>query len=223
MQQLLLQLAPPPAPTLANFVPGRNGAALQALRDIARGESAERFVYLWGEPGSGRSHLLRGLADAASGREAVYASVPPGSDADENGVFAVDNVQSLPAGNQVRLFDLYNRVRAARGALVACGDAAPAQLPLREDLRSRLAWGLAFQLHPLSDEEKAAALRAHASARSLALGEDVIAYLLRHARRDMASLIGILDALDRYSLEQKRPVTLPLVRNALESIKDQSA
>ena len=220
MRQLLLQLAPPPAPTLDNYVPGRNGAALQALRDIARGTGTERFVYLWGAPGSGRSHLLRGLAQAASARHARYLSETPASGMAEDGVIAMDNVQDLSAGDQIALFDLYNRVRARGGALAAGGDAAPAQLALREDLRSRLAWGLAFQLHPLSDAEKAAALRAHARARALNLGDDVINYLLQHARRDMASLIGILDALDRYSLEHKRPVTLPLVRDALESMKD---
>jgi DnaA family protein len=75
----------------------------------------------------------------------------------------------------------------------------------------------------LSDAEKAAALRAHARARSLDLGDEVIAYLLKHARRDMASLIGILDALDRCSLELKRPVTLPLVRDALESMRNKPA
>ena len=220
MRQLLLQLAPPPAPTPDNFVPGRNGAALQALRDIARGTGTERFVYLWGEPGSGRTHLLRGLAQAADARKALYFSGAADASAAEDQVIAMDDVQNLAAGDQIKLFDLYNRVRATGGALVASGDAAPAQLALRADLRSRLAWGLAFQLHPLSDAEKAAALRAHARARALDLSEDVIAYLLRHARRDMASLIGILDALDRYSLEKKRPVTLPLVRDALESMKD---
>jgi len=221
MQQLLLQLAPPPAPTLDNFIPGRNGAALQALRDIAGG-GAERFVYLWGAPGSGRSHLLHGLTRAAGERGALYRGTVMEGAAD-NRVIAVDDVQDLAAGDQDPLFDLYNRVRAGNGALVASGDVAPAQLALRADLRSRLAWGLAFQLHPLSDAEKAAALRAHARARSLELPEDVIAYLLRHARRDMASLIGILDALDRFSLEQKRPLTLPLVRAALESMKDTPA
>ena len=235
MQQLLLQLALPPAPTLDNYVPGRNGAALQALRDIARGAGGERFVYLWGEPGSGRTHLLRGLAQAAGGGKGLYlCGTPGGSVAADNRIavdnriafdnriavddmIAVDDVQDMSAGGQIALFDLYNRVRAAGGALAASGDAAPAQLALREDLRSRLAWGLAFQLHPLSDAEKAAALREHARGRALDLPEDVIAYyLLKHARRDMASLIGILDALDRYSLEQKRPVTLPLVRDALK-------
>ena len=216
-QQLLLQLAEPPAPTLDNFVPGRNGAALQALRDIAAG--AERFVYLWGEPGSGRTHLLRGLVQAAGTTEAQYLQGAAAGGRAGDKLIAVDDVQQLGADDQIGLFDLYNRVRTAGGALVASGDAAPAQLALRADLRSRLAWGLAFQLHPLSDQEKAAALRKHAEERALRLGEDVIAYLLRHARRDMASLIGILDALDRYSLEQKRPVTLPLLRNALESMR----
>ena len=222
MQQLLLQLAPPAAPTLDNYVAGRNGAALQALRDIASGATAERFVYLWGEAGSGRSHLLLGLAHAAGarGRKAVYHCGATQAGAEGDDVLAVDNVQTLPAGDQIMLFDLYNRMRTAHGALVASGDAAPAQLGLREDLRSRLAWGLAFQLHPLSDAEKAAALQGHARARSMALGEDIIAYLLKHARRDMASLIGILDALDRYSLEHKRALTLPLVRAALDAMKD---
>ena len=223
MQQLLLQLAPPAAPTLDNYVPGRNGAALHALRDIARGAGAERFIYLWGEPGSGRTHLLRGLTQAASGRKALYLSGAPGDRMEGDKVIAVDDVQDLSAGGQIALFDLYNGVRAAGGALAASGNAAPAQLALRADLRSRLAWGLAFQLHPLSDAEKAAALREHARGRALDLHEDIVAYLLQHARRDMASLIGILDALDRYSLEKKRPVTLPLVRNALESMKDKLA
>jgi len=220
MRQLLLQLAPTPAPTLDNFVPGRNGAALQALRDVAGGTAGERFIYLWGEPGSGRTHLLRGLTRAASARNAQYLSGAADIAAADVGLIAVDDVQTLSTDAQVRLFDLYNRMRAAAGTLVASGDAAPAQLALRADLRSRLAWGLAFQLHPLSDAEKAAALREHARGRALDLPEEVIAYLLRHARRDMASLIGILDALDRYSLEHQRPVTLPLVRDALESMKD---
>ena len=206
MQQLLLELAPPPEPTLENFVPGRNAAALRAIQDIASGSGAERFIYLWGDPGSGRSHLLRALDRAAAGR-----------------VVIADDVHKLSDEAQIALFDDYNRMRAAGGALVAGGSAAPAHLPLREDLRSRLAWGLAFQLHPLSDDEKAAALRARAGERSLHLAEDVIAHLLRHAPRDMASLTGIVDALDRYSLEQKRPVTLPLLRDALNRLKQRAA
>ncbi len=229
MRQLLLELAPQPEPLLANFVPGRNGAALQALTDIAAGTSTERFVYLWGDAGSGRTHLLRGLVQATRANErGISARYLPARESASlslaalaaDSIVAVDEVQALAPEAQVALFDLYNRVRAAGGSLVASGDATPAQLALREDLRSRLAWGLAYQLHPLSDAEKAAALAEHARARGLVLPQEVIAYLLAHAARDMKSLIAIVDALDRYSLERKRPITLPLVREALEAGHD---
>ena len=126
MQQLLLQLAPPRAPSLDNFVPGRNGGALQALRQIAAGAGAERFVYLWGEPGSGRTHLLRGLTQTAGADKALYINGAVSASVAADRLIAVDNVQRLAPEAQIALFDLYNRARAAGGALVASGDAAPA-------------------------------------------------------------------------------------------------
>src|SRR5262252_3688188 len=153
MQQLVLELAPPRQPTFASYVPGRNAAAVQALERALAGE--ERFVYLWGPPGSGKSHLLRSFADAAraGGVEAAVA----------------DDVNRLDQPGQIALFDQYNRLRASGGALAASGDAPASTLPLREDLRSRLASGIALQLHPLSDAEKTAALRGHAASRGIAL------------------------------------------------------
>ena len=199
MQQLLLELAPPPAPTLENFYPGKNGAALRALREALEG--GERFVFLWGPRGSGKTHLLRGFADAAKAGalEAV----------------AMDDVARLDEAGQIALFDLCNHLRSTGGALAAAGDAPPAQLALRPDLRSRLASGIVLQLRPLSDEDKAAALRAHAAARGIALDAELIRYLLTHFDRDMGTQIAALDALDRYSLQRKRPITLPLLKEAL--------
>ncbi|MCZ7563552.1 MAG: hypothetical protein M5U08_06820 [Burkholderiales bacterium] len=110
-------------------------------------------------------------------------------------------------------------LRGRDGALLAAGASPPGGLDLREDLRTRLGAGLVFQLHALSDAEKSAALAAHAAARGLRLGEGVLAYLLTHLPRDMATQSAVLDALDRYSLEQKRPVTLPLVREALAELE----
>jgi len=100
-------------------------------------------------------------------------------------------------------------------ALVATGNAAPIALAVREDLRTRLGWGLVFHLAPLTDEGKAAVLKHAAHERGIALADDVPAYLLTHFRRDMPSLMALLDALDRFSLEQKRAVTLPLLRAML--------
>jgi DnaA family protein len=195
MEQLPLVLAPPPAPTLANFVAGRNGAALAAVRDAAAGRPAATVLYLWGEPGSGRTHLVRAAA--------------------AEGLAAVDDADRLDAAAQVALFDAINEARAVGAAVVVAGARPPAQLAVREDLRTRLGSGLAFELVPLSDAEKAQALRGRAEALGLKLPEDVLAWLLTHLRRDMGTQIAVLDALDRYSLAHQRPLTLPLVRAAL--------
>lgn len=221
MKQLALALEARHAPTLANFVAGRNAAALTAVQALA--ESREGTVYLWGAPGCGRSHLLRAAVDAARAghAEAAYLAGPtPLWERTEGAqLVAIDDVDLLGEANQIRLFDLCNTLHAARGALVAAGTASPAMLALREDLRTRLAAGLAFQLHPLTDEEKLRALRDYARHRGLRMTEDVVPYLLTHLKRDMATQIAVMDALDRYSLERKRAVTLPLVRAALAEIR----
>ena len=97
--------------------------------------------------------------------------------------------------------------------------APPAQLPLREDLRSRLGWGLVYEVKPLTDAEKAVYLHAEAARRGLRLSDEVVWYLLTHVRRDMPSLGAILEHLDRASLEQHRALTLPLVREALRALE----
>jgi DnaA family protein len=100
--------------------------------------------------------------------------------------------------------------------VLAAGRVPPLQLALREDLRTRLGWGLVYQLKPLSDADKAVHLRAEAARRGLRLSEEVVGYLLTRLPRDLPNLNSVLDGLDRYSLATHRPVTLPLVREALE-------
>jgi DnaA family protein len=220
MKQLALDIAPPPAPTLENFVPGRNGELVVALYASAHGASHERFIYLWGPAGSGRSHLLRAALEAArrSGRRtAWFDSVAAPVEATGDAFVAADDVHRLDGDSQIALFNLYNRIGAGAGSLVASGDVAPAQLKLRADVVTRLASGLVYQVQCLDDEEKAAALVRHAAARGFRLSREVADYLLRHARRDMPALLALLDALDRYSLETKRAITVPLARELLNA------
>ena len=94
--------------------------------------------------------------------------------------------------------------------------AAPRDLPIRRDLATRLATGLTYRVLPLTDGEKRTALAAHARTRGFALSGDVTAYLLTHARRDMGSLMAALDTLDRYSMETGRPITVPLLKAAMQ-------
>jgi len=98
---------------------------------------------------------------------------------------------------------------------VAAGAAPPTRLDLREDLMTRLSWGLVYQVHALTDENKMRALGDHAATRGFRLPPEVCEFLLTRVRRDMPSLLGMLDALDRYSLEARRPITVPLVRELL--------
>ena len=113
------------------------------------------------------------------------------------------------------MFNLFNRLRAVGGRLLTAADGPPRQLRLREDLRTRLGSGLIYRLHPLSDSEKAAALATQARERALKLTPEAIDYLMRHAPRNMRSLSALIVALDRYTLEHKRAVTLPLLRELL--------
>lgn len=218
MKQLVLDIALPSAPTLDNFVPGRNAELVVALYALANGASNERFIYLWGADGSGRSHLLRAVVDAArrNGRHTAWFDAEAKViDVADDVLCAADDVHLLGAEAQIALFNLHNRVRGGNGALIASGDAAPAQLRLRADLVTRLASGLIYQVQGLDDEEKSAVLRRHADTRGFRLSQEVADYLLRHSRRDMPSLLALLDALDRYSLETKRAITVPLLRELL--------
>ena len=209
MKQLALDITTPPAPSFDNFVAGRNAEALVHLRAAVAG-AGERFIYLWGEPGCGRTHLLK----AAAGGAYVACGAHSRFDGDAS-LLAADDVEQLRAEAQVALFHRYNALREQGGGLIASGSVPPVQLKLRADLLTRLAWGLVLQLHPLTDEEKSQALTRHAQARGFALSREVCAYLLAHTARDMGALFATLDALDRFSLETKRGVTLPLLRELL--------
>ena len=138
---------------------------------------------------------------------------------DPASLYLVDDVERRDAADQQRLFVLMNEVRAHQAAaLVTTGTAPPALLTLRDDVRTRLGWGLVYQVNALSDGEKAQALEEHARSRGLALSAGVIAYLMHHMPRDMRTLVAILDALDGYALAVKRAITVPLVREWAESV-----
>lgn len=215
MSQLLLDIAPDIKPTFDNFVAGRNLELLSALRHALAGSSSERCLFVWGETGSGKSHLLQACVNAALDQQlgAVYARgyVPQAA-----AVVAVDDVDYLDDAAQIELFNLYNQMRDSGGMLLVSGTAAPLHLRLRDDLRTRLGWGLVYQVHVLSDEEKAQALIQHAHSCGFLLPQEVTQYLLRHGRRDLPSLIAAVDALDEHSLRLHRAPSVPLLKEVLQ-------
>ena len=210
MRQLLLDFTQAPAPTFANFIHGGNAELAHALESAVEGRFSERVVYIWGEAGAGKTHLLKAFAAASERVHYVRAeefALPEGR-------LAIDDVERLSEDRQIALFNGFNE--HAFELLLVSASAAPRDVSLRRDLATRLATGLTYRVLPLTDEQKRAALAAHARARGFALTDEVSSYLLTHARRDMGSLVAALDALDRYSLETGRPITIPLLKAALE-------
>jgi len=206
MRQLLLDFTRAPEPTFENFVPGGNGELLHGLDAAVAGRPVERVVYLWGESGAGKTHLAQAFGRAVEGRR---------------GIRIVDGAEALDEAAQAELFNAF--VDRQFSFLLATARCAPRDLPLRRDLATRLASGLTYRVLPLSDEQKRDALAAHSRTRGFELSEDVASYLLTHARRDMGSLMSALDAIDRYSLENRRPVTVPLLKAAMQGAPGPSA
>ena len=210
MQQLLLDVVPTSIPTMANFLPGRNAELVYCLQNILLGREQERFIYLWGGLGCGKSHLLQAVANEHLQRnlKAEYIACERHTDFDidsEIDCVAVDDVDRLDASAQIRLFNLYNKIRDEGVALLlVSGHAAPAYLALRQDLVTRLGWGLVYHIHELTEAEKIQAMKCHAANCGFNLPQEICVYLLQHERRDLPSLIDIIDALNRYSLSNKR-------------------
>ncbi|MBU3616116.1 DnaA ATPase domain-containing protein [Polynucleobacter sp. JS-Polo-80-F4] len=242
-KQFALDISHLPIASLENYLPGKDLALISALQHIEKSWSEantrssenplnQRWIYWWGPEGSGRTHLLDAIGNAAEhaglDRIALTPFEPTAwvrleekmggiSESATPSVITVDDVDRLDDRLVGSLFRILNGVQASKAVYIfMAGDAAPANLKLREDLRTRLGWGLIFQTQLLDDDEKIQALEEAAKARGLVLSPDVLPWLLSRFYRDMPSLMALIDALDAYSLETKRAVTLPLVRELLQ-------
>ena len=216
MRQLILDIRPDDPPGFDNYLPGPNAEATAGLRSMsgpAKAFSGEHVIYLWGESGVGKSHLLQAWARHAGAGVCLAGPLPE----NDTALLAVDDVHNLDEADQVRLFSLLNAARELGGRVVAAGPLPPGQLDIRPDLATRLAQGLVFRIQPLSDADKALALGIRAESHGLRLGDDLIRYMLTHCRRDLPRLLAMVDALDSLSLSRKRPVSLPLLKELLQA------
>lgn len=228
MKQLALDIGLAPAPSLDAFFAGPNAAAFQHVR-MAVGAGSSRSpvpTYLWGEPGAGKTHLLRAVREALREQGAVCGwcdadtAYPPPFDERWSAVL-LDDVHLYGSAEQAMAFNWFvNALNPATGTarwVIAAGNLPPADLPLRDDLRSRLGWGHVFQLQMLSEAERRAVLRQHADARGLFLGDDVLDFMLKRFSRDLGSLMQLLDRLDRHALRTQRALTVPLLKDLMGS------
>lgn len=217
MQQLLLDISTHKTPSFETFVTGKNEELLQVLHHLALRESSEHFIYLWGDSAAGKTHLLKALAHYPPVRYINATSDHADFLYDfQTTLYLLDDCDKLSPEKQIAAFYLFNAVRENNAFLVITGATPPSLLPVRDDLRSRMSWGLAYCIHGLTDKEKMEALEKMARERGFSPAQDVLPYLITHYPRDMRTLSVILDALDQYSLQTKRAITLPLLREMMQ-------
>jgi len=227
MKQIALDIGLASAPSFENFFAGPNEAALRHLQ-LWAGNSLRSPVptYLWGVAGSGKSHLLKAFAEVLCDQGAtvgwIDASVLEPPEFDERWVAVLmDDCHLYTAVQQQAAFNWFvNAMSAADGqprCVLAAGALPPADLALREDLRTRLGWGHIFALHALTDAERRAVLRQESDARGIFLSEEVMDFILSRFSRDLGNLMQLLDQLDGYSLQTQRAITIPLIKSMLDN------
>jgi DnaA family protein len=211
-----------------SFYPGANAEVLAALQSLAVNPRAQA-VYLWGGQATGKTHLLQALCHAsAAHRRVVFLplrdAVGHGSSICEGleylDLVCIDDVDTVAgdAGWEQALFALFNALRDTNGILAVSSRTAPRECTVQlADLRSRLAWGLVYQLKPLSDNDKRGLLIARAQQQGFHLSSEVVDFILHRCPRDIASLCAVFDRINAASLSAQRHVTIPFVRELLEA------
>lgn len=218
MKQLPLSISERPAPSFDNFLPGANEQAWACLQALPSGGTP---VLLWGPHGSGKTHLLQATASRLreDGRTAgafdAAADLPWEFDEGWSAVF-LDDCDRFDADRQHAAFRLFVEAASHGIPILAASSVPPVDLPVRDDLRTRLGWGLVFQMAPLAESEARAVLRRQADQRGVLLTDEAMDYLMTRFTRDLGHLIGVIDRLDTFALAHQRgALTIPLIRQML--------
>ena len=194
MNQLLLNIHPQPIKSLENFVIGENFETIATIRNFLSDINLQ-FFFLWGDKGSGKSHIS----------EIVK----------RDNILVIEDIDTYDNIGQIEVFNIFNAYKENNKKLFITGSNSPNNMGLRSDLSSRLSWGLVYQIKALTDAKKKLALLGHAKQKGMLFDNKVIEYCMKHLKRDLHYLIATLDALDSWSLKEKRPITVQLLKKLL--------
>ncbi len=228
MKQLALDIGLLTGPTLKNFVAGPNAAVVSHLAlwvgEQSRADTRSPVpTYLWGISGSGKTHLLKSAREALREQGATVgwmdASLLEPPDFNEAwSAILLDDVHLYTAVQQHAAFNWFVNAQSLSRWVMAAGALPPADLSLRDDLRTRLGWGHVFGLQVLSESERRAVLRQAADARGVFLSDEVMDFMLTRFSRDLGSLMDLLELIDGFALQSKRAVTIPMIKTMLENL-----
>ncbi|MCW8901830.1 MAG: DnaA regulatory inactivator Hda [Gammaproteobacteria bacterium] len=221
-QQLTLGIRLRDDATFDNYFAGQNEQVVYNLK-----LQDEPYVFLFGENGTGKSHLLQAACHQTgkNGFPVVYLPLaeeglmPAMLDGMESmSLIALDDIHNVIGDEhwEQALFNLYNRAREKGVNILVSSAESLTSLNIKlADLKSRLSWGPIYKLTALTDSEKQLALQERAKNRGLDLTDDVVTYLLKRSARDMTSLFALFEKLDRASMVEKRKLTIPFIKSYL--------
>jgi len=222
LRQFMLDLGPEPDQRFERFIEGANGLLLAHLLELRPGDAP---TLLSGAAGSGKTHLLRALGALWQAQGLVVqafdaATMAPWTLAAQARLVLLDDVDRFDADQQQAAFGLFIEAVGQGAAVVAASRLPAAELSLREDLRTRLAWGPGFALQPLGDAALRQLLRDEGAHRGLLLPDELLDHLLLRFERDTNHLLPLLQQLDRYAMRTKRAPSVPLLREMLMNERD---
>ena len=197
----------------------------QILDFINQLYSQERSVeiYVYGEPGRGKTHLLQGAISRALAKKKNGMYLDCKEPMPEHVVdyieqldwIGIDNVNQIDSQQQHLFFDLYNRAKIAEVSMLVSGPKPPSSLSIMKDLKTRLGLATVFELEELNDDLTKEVLKNQMSERNLTIESKVYEYLFKHYSRNVNILISAISRLDQASLQSKQGITIPFVKKTL--------
>lgn len=228
LKQRALQFDLPGEKNFDNFFPASNQEVIAHLQRFI-GENNELQIFLWGEPGLGKTHLLQACCQLAYQNDvsafyldlATAAHNPPdildGLESIELvSLDHLDSIAGLPAWEEA-LFNFYNRQREKDHKLLIAASCPPRYLTFDlPDLKTRMSWGLTLKLKSLSEEEMIEALRFKAQALGFDIPDKAGQFLRNHYQRNLAGLWRLLDKIDQTTLVEKRKLSIAMLKRIIE-------
>ncbi len=202
-----------------------NAAALRFALRIADPADPEKLLYLHGPSGSGKTHLLKSIATGGipyiSLREQYDPEIIMSLFGGAQGL-VVDDLQAMPDDSGLRgtLWQLFNEFHTSGRTIAMAGQHPPRELTNLDDhLSSRLLWGLVARLDTSDDHSRAMIIKKVSDDRQIRVPDDVVDFILATTSREVGALIDSFNRLYRYSMSEKRRITLPLAREVRDLIQ----
>ena len=206
------------------FTSRENSHLLSLLKD--RDFLDDLFIY--GTKESGKTFLLQAMCNSYSSVSKLSLYIPLKKvmnygveifESLENiDLICIDGIEEVISKIEWEkaIFNLINKalISETRLILTSSKDLKSLNFSL-PDLESRIRKIQSYELYPINDEDIFDALKYISKLTSINLGDKEARYLVTYSQRNISNLVHILESLDQLSMEMKRKITIPLIKEVI--------